>query len=165
MGTRRSATGAITLALIGVVATPTSMYLVTGDLFMAAAGVLGGLVLAWVILYVGMATQSCPNYLSGVALVLSGGDSAGGGSGSYTGWGTILFPAVCLIGIVARIVRSADPIEKALGFVGFVVGLLAAWVVLIVAVMAFGDLVDWLLRKRRGRDRGLGFGDTTPGSE
>jgi len=59
-------------------------------------------------------------------------------------------PALALAGILLRIWRSESPPRKALAVAGVFAGGAAAAFVLVVVVMAFGDLVDWLLRKRRG---------------
>jgi hypothetical protein len=146
MGCKRSPAGASVLALLGFLAVPVGVYFATTDPATAVVGgTVGAAAAAWLILHIGMTTQDCAGYHEGVARVLSGGDSGG-----QVGWWLAVTAAASLVGILARIWRSDNPIETALAVAGLLAGALAASVVLVIAVMAFGDLVDRVLRKRRG---------------
>jgi hypothetical protein len=150
MQRRRSAVGASVLALLALATFPVVVFFATEDLVMAlVGGLVGGSVTAYLILVVAMATQDCHGYFKGVARVFFGGDDDSAGASGYAGWGLAVIPALAMVGIVLRICRSADPLGRILGLAGFLVGAVAASFVLVVVVMAFGDLVDWLLTKRR----------------
>jgi len=129
---------------------PVAWFLATADPVMA---VVGGLVVgsaaAYLILVVAMATQDCPGYLQGAGRVFFAAEGEGGAEG-YAGWGLAVMSALALAGILLRIWRSESPPRKALAVADLFAGGAAAAFALVVIVMAFGDLVDWLLRKRRG---------------
>jgi hypothetical protein len=147
---RRSAAGASVLALVALAVVPVVVFFATQDVVMALiGGFVGGSVMAYLILVVAMATRDCHGYLEGLARVFFGGDDDGGGASGYAGWGLAVLAALATVGIVLRICRSADPLGRILGLAGFLVAVVAASFVLVVVVMAFGDLMDWLLRKGR----------------
>jgi multisubunit Na+/H+ antiporter MnhC subunit len=145
MGKQRSAAGASLLALVALAALPVVVFLTTRDLVLA---VVGGSVLgsgtAYLILVVARTTRDCPGYLEGAGRVYSGGEAG------HAGWGLTALSTLAAVGLVIRIWRSGDPVRSALVLAGLVVATVAGSFVLVVVVMAFGDLVDWLLRKRRG---------------
>jgi hypothetical protein len=146
MAKPRSAAGASLLALVALAGAPVAVFVVTQDLVMAAVGgIVLGSATAYLILVVAMTTRDCSGYLEGARRVYAGGDAAG-----HAGWGLTAIGALAVVGLVIRIWRSDDPLRRVLTIGGLFVAVAAASCVLVVVVMAFGDLVDWLLRKRRG---------------
>jgi hypothetical protein len=146
MRSQRSAGGAILLALFALVAAPGVLFLATDDLVLAGVGgLVVGSAAAYFILLVSMTTRDCSGYREGVTRVFFG-DEAGG----HAGWGLTVTSVLAAGGIVARIWRSHEPGRMVLTLAGLIVGAVVGSVVVVVVVMAFGDLVDWLLRKRRG---------------
>jgi hypothetical protein len=146
MESQRSAAGASVLALLALAVAPVLMYFVTRDLATAlVGGFVVGSVTAYLILLVAMATSGCRGYLEGATRIFFGGE--GGGAGGYAGWGLTATSALAMAGIVVRIWRSEDPLRKVLGVAGVLLAAAAASFALVVAVMAFGDLVDRLLKR------------------
>lgn len=161
-GWRRSAVGASILALVALILAP--VYAVLAALNVGESPVAGlicgivvGIAVAYLLLAVAMATQHCRGYAEGFARCFSldfyskKGEPIGG-----------VFVAVGLAGVVAVslfsclwLVGARESVMSRLvgGAILAVLAALSMGVVAIVVpvVMAFGDVVDWLLRSRRKR--------------
>ena len=144
---KRSTRGGLVLAFFVFLAFPISPFFVGMPILdpLLFGRLLLGMLFAFLICCIAVNTQDYSSYLKGAGQLIWGEKH----ELEHINWQMVLQLVVAIVTVALSFWRSKEPGTMALFLIVFFPTLAGATFALVVSVMAFGDLVDWLINQIR----------------